>query len=110
MSAAVRVRGLRYGAAAGRSHSGLHLDVPTGEVVGLLGPSGCGKTTLSRCIVGVRRTEGGDVEVLGRPAGTEADDLRPRGAGPPQGADVVALAGFAAAVALGALTLRGRTA
>jgi sulfate transport system ATP-binding protein len=29
------------------------LQVPTGELVGLLGPSGCGKTTLLRIIAGL---------------------------------------------------------
>lgn len=53
---------------------GLSLRVPRGAVVGLLGPSGCGKSTLMRSIVGVQRTHGGTVEVLGRPAG--ARELR----------------------------------
>jgi ABC-2 type transport system ATP-binding protein len=48
----------------------LGLDVPRGCVVGLLGPSGCGKTTLMRSIVGVQKVAGGDVTVLGRPAGS----------------------------------------
>jgi ABC-2 type transport system ATP-binding protein len=39
-------------------------------VIGLLGPSGCGKTTLLRSIVGVQRTAGGTVTVLGLPAGS----------------------------------------
>jgi ABC-2 type transport system ATP-binding protein len=48
------------------------LDVPAGIVCGLLGPSGCGKTTLMRAIVGVQILAGGDVTVLGLPAGTPA--------------------------------------
>ena len=55
---------------------GLTLDVPRGQVVGLLGPSGCGKTTLMRCVVGVQVIAGGAVDVLGRPAGHP--DLRHR--------------------------------
>jgi len=47
----------------------LSLDVPRGQVVGLLGPSGCGKSTLMRSIVGVQKVAGGTVTVLGRPAG-----------------------------------------
>jgi ABC-2 type transport system ATP-binding protein len=46
------------------------LDVEGGAVTGLMGPSGCGKTTLMRAIVGVQRIAGGDVRVLGRPAGS----------------------------------------
>jgi len=46
------------------------LDVTIGSgVTGLLGPSGCGKSTLLRSIVGVQRVAGGDVTVLGEPAG-----------------------------------------
>jgi ABC-2 type transport system ATP-binding protein len=55
---------------------GVSLDVRRGVVTGLLGPSGSGKTTLMRSIVGVQMVEGGEVEVLGRPAGTP--DLRRR--------------------------------
>lgn len=49
---------------------GLNLDVPRGQVVGLLGPSGSGKTTLMRTIVGVQVVKSGSVSVLGRPAGS----------------------------------------
>src|SRR5512134_1298964 len=48
----------------------LSLTVETGSVTALLGPSGCGKTTLMRAIVGVQIAEGGDVRVLGDPAGS----------------------------------------
>ncbi|HET8599164.1 MAG TPA: ABC transporter ATP-binding protein [Segeticoccus sp.] len=46
------------------------LDVPRGQVIGLLGPSGSGKTTLMRAVVGVQRVAGGSVTVLGEPAGS----------------------------------------
>jgi ABC-2 type transport system ATP-binding protein len=47
------------------------LDLTVGQgVTGLLGPSGCGKTTLMRCLVGVQRTDGGSVSVLGQEAGS----------------------------------------
>jgi ABC-2 type transport system ATP-binding protein len=50
---------------------GITVDVPQGQVVGLLGPSGCGKTTLMRAIVGVQIVKSGRVTVLGRPAGSK---------------------------------------
>ena len=49
---------------------GLTLQVPAGQVVGLLGPSGCGKSTLLRAVVGVQRIASGRVSVLGAPAGS----------------------------------------
>ena len=52
----------------------IDLDVPAGEITGLLGPSGCGKSTLMRAIVGVQIVQGGTVTVLGKPAG--ATELR----------------------------------
>ncbi len=48
----------------------IDLDVPRGQIVGLLGPSGGGKTTLMRAIVGAQIVAGGSVEVLGHPAGS----------------------------------------
>ncbi|MCL2802668.1 MAG: ABC transporter ATP-binding protein [Micrococcales bacterium] len=53
---------------------GLSMEVPTGQIVGLLGPSGGGKSTLMRAIVGVQIVKSGQVTVLGRPAGNA--DLR----------------------------------
>jgi ABC-2 type transport system ATP-binding protein len=50
----------------------LSLDIHRGVVTGLLGPSGSGKTTLMRAIVGVQIVEGGEVTVLGEPAGAPA--------------------------------------
>ena len=49
---------------------GISAELTAGTVTGLLGPSGCGKSTLMRAIVGVQRTAGGSVEVLGEPAGS----------------------------------------
>ncbi len=47
-----------------------------GIVTGLLGPSGSGKTTLMRAVVGVQIVEGGDVTVLGSPAGSPKNRRR----------------------------------
>src|SRR4051795_1588798 len=69
---AVAVRGLRVRRGGRVVLHGLDLSVPVGAVVGLLGPSGCGKSTLMRAIVGVQRVAGGEVDVLGLPAGSAA--------------------------------------
>jgi ABC-2 type transport system ATP-binding protein len=55
---------------------GLHLQIPEGELVGLLGPSGSGKSTLMRSIVGSQIVAGGTVTVLGLPS--HARELRAR--------------------------------
>src|SRR6516162_11180150 len=47
----------------------LTFSVARGRVTGLLGPSGCGKTTLMRTLVGVQEITGGELSLLGLPAG-----------------------------------------
>jgi ABC-type glutathione transport system ATPase component len=49
------------------------LEIPAGEIFGLVGPSGCGKTTLGRCILGLINYEG-DILINGA--------VRPRRRGP----------------------------
>jgi len=66
---ALEVRDLRVVRGGRTVLDDLHVDIAPGTVTGLLGPSGCGKTTLMRSIVGVQKTDGGEVRVLGRPAG-----------------------------------------
>src|SRR3954449_10381398 len=70
MSYAIEAEDLRVVRGGREVVHGLTFSVPRGSVVGLLGPSGCGKTTLMRSIVGVQKVAGGDVTVLGRPAGS----------------------------------------
>ena len=62
----IRVRGLvtRFGTQT--VHDGVDLDVRRGEVLGVVGGSGSGKSVLLRTVVGLKRPEGGDIEVLGR--------------------------------------------
>jgi ABC-2 type transport system ATP-binding protein len=55
---------------------GLSATIERGSVIGLMGPSGCGKSTLMRSIVGVQIVAGGQIDVLGRPAGSP--ELRDR--------------------------------
>jgi ABC-2 type transport system ATP-binding protein len=66
----VSVRHLDVYRAGKRVLPAISVEVPNGVVTGLLGPSGSGKTTLMRAIVGVQIVRGGEVTVLGQPAGT----------------------------------------
>jgi ABC-2 type transport system ATP-binding protein len=68
----VEVSGLRVVRGGRVVLPGLSTTVPAGQITGLLGPSGCGKTTLMRCIVGVQKTQGGSVRVLGEESGSPA--------------------------------------
>ncbi len=43
----------------------MSMDVPAGEIFGLVGPSGCGKTTTVRMLTGVYAPTKGDLRVLG---------------------------------------------
>ncbi|WP_243074302.1 ABC transporter ATP-binding protein [Microbacterium sp. SS28] len=73
---AVEVRGLHVRRGTTEVFTSLDLDIPRGQITGLMGPSGCGKTTLIRSIVGVQKVAGGTVTVLGEPAGTTAQRRR----------------------------------
>ncbi len=72
LEAAVCIRGLRVIRGDNIVLPHIDLDVPRGQIVGLLGPSGGGKTTLMRSIVGAQIIAGGSVEVLGMEAGSPA--------------------------------------
>ena len=75
---AIRVRGLvnRFGSQT--VHEGLDLDVRRGEILGVVGGSGTGKSVLMRSILGLRRPDEGQIEVLGVDARSEhpADRLQ----------------------------------
>ena len=43
----------------------LNLELPHGEVIGLVGPDGAGKTTLIRLLLGLLKPSGGNIAVLG---------------------------------------------
>jgi ABC-2 type transport system ATP-binding protein len=83
---AVTVRGLHVRRGKTEVFQSLDLDIPRGQITGLMGPSGCGKTTLMRSIVGVQKVAGGTITVLGAPAGSHA--LRRRVAYDTQAASV----------------------
>jgi ABC-2 type transport system ATP-binding protein len=43
------------------------MDLEPGVVLGLIGPNGAGKTTLLQCLVGLLRTNSGEIRIFGRP-------------------------------------------
>jgi putative ABC transport system ATP-binding protein len=57
---------------------GLDFTLRLGELVMLVGPSGCGKTTLLNLLCGTLRSDGGEIEVLGRRIDTMTDAERTR--------------------------------
>jgi ABC-type sugar transport system ATPase subunit len=61
--AALRIRGLRIS----RAFADIDLDVTHGEIVGLAGLLGAGRSELLETIFGLRRAEGGSIEIQGAP-------------------------------------------
>jgi ABC-2 type transport system ATP-binding protein len=73
----VTVRGLRKSYGTRVVVDDLDLDVPAGEIVGLIGANGAGKTTTVECIQGLRKPDSGRLSVLGLDPVTQAARLRP---------------------------------
>ncbi len=78
MTAAIDIRGLarRFGPVT--AVSGLTLDIPTGELFGLVGPDGAGKTTTLRMLAGILAPSEGDALVAGCSIRREPERLKPR--------------------------------
>ncbi len=62
----IRVRGLLTKFGPQVVHDHLDLDVNRGEILALVGGSGTGKSVLLRTMIGLKRPEGGTVDILGR--------------------------------------------
>ncbi len=77
-TAAIRCRSLhkRFGSTV--AVESVDLEVRRGECFGLLGPNGAGKTTTIEMLEGLRRPDGGDIELLGMRWDRDAAALRPR--------------------------------
>ena len=86
MSSAIVLKGVckQYDAFALRD---IDLELPAGQVMGLIGVNGAGKSTLLRVLMGLVHADGGEVEVLGqrlpqaqvavkRDIGYASDDMR----------------------------------
>ena len=41
------------------------IDIPSGEIIGLIGANGCGKTTMMKILAGLIQTYSGEVQILG---------------------------------------------
>ena len=78
VSSAISVQGLVKTFGATRALDGLDLDVATGEVHGFLGPNGSGKSTTIRVLLGLLRSDAGQVVVLGQDPWRDAVELHRR--------------------------------
>ena len=65
MEPAIRTVSLTREFGAVRAVDGLDLEVPEGELFGLVGPDGAGKTTVMRLLTGILRPNGGEAQVAG---------------------------------------------
>ncbi len=63
----IRVRDVVTRFGTNTIHDGVNLDVRRGEIIGIVGGSGSGKSVLLRTIIGLKRPEGGTVEIFGQP-------------------------------------------
>jgi ABC-2 type transport system ATP-binding protein len=66
---AVRARGIGKSFGDVVALDGIDLDVPQGQIHGLVGPNGAGKTTLLGLLLGLAVADSGSLEILGTPIG-----------------------------------------
>jgi ABC-2 type transport system ATP-binding protein len=78
MTTAISISNLVKTFGAVRALDGFNMQVNTGEVHGFLGPNGAGKTTAIRVLLGLLRTDSGDVSVLGGDPWRDAVELHRR--------------------------------
>ncbi|GAA2143580.1 ABC transporter ATP-binding protein [Nocardioides koreensis] len=68
-TAAIRARGVSKTFGDVIALDEVDLDVPAGQIHGLVGPNGAGKTTLLGVLLGLAVPDGGTLEMLGTPVG-----------------------------------------
>jgi zinc transport system ATP-binding protein len=77
MQLAVSLRDLSFSYPGGPPVlTGVDLDIPVGQFVGIAGPNGGGKTTLVRLALGLERPTAGEANLFGRPAHVFEDRVR----------------------------------
>ncbi len=75
---AISVEGLTKSFGDIRAVDDVSLEVPRGEIFGLLGPNGSGKTTLIHCLMGIYRFDRGTIRVLGHDVPGQKREVRRR--------------------------------
>ncbi|MEI8081330.1 MAG: ABC transporter ATP-binding protein [Actinomycetes bacterium] len=78
MSDVISAIGLQKSFGHTKALDGLDLAVQTGEVHGFLGPNGSGKSTTLRVLLGMLRSDGGQVSLLGGDPWRQATELHRR--------------------------------
>ncbi len=73
----ITVRGLRKNYGEIQALTGIDFQILRGEIFGMVGPNGAGKTTTIECIEGLRKPDGGTIEVLGLDPVHHLKDLKP---------------------------------
>jgi ABC-2 type transport system ATP-binding protein len=75
MAPVIEAKGLHKNFGSTTALDGLDLTVYEGEVHGFLGPNGAGKSTTIRILLGLLRSDGGTVTLLGRDPWRDATEL-----------------------------------
>ncbi|HEV2292071.1 MAG TPA: ABC transporter ATP-binding protein, partial [Gemmatimonadales bacterium] len=75
---AIHTRGLRKVFGDVVAVDGLDLDIPRGQILGLLGANGSGKTTTIRMLCGLLEPTAGDATVVGFDVRRDAERIRRR--------------------------------
>ena len=63
----LQLRGVDKHFGAVQALRGVDLDVPAGQVTALIGDNGAGKSVLIKCVAGIHRIDGGQIDWEGRP-------------------------------------------
>jgi phospholipid/cholesterol/gamma-HCH transport system ATP-binding protein len=70
----IRVEGLKTQFGAQIIHHGLDFEVRRGEIIAIVGGSGTGKSVMLRTLLGLKKPEGGRIEILGVEITKEQDE------------------------------------